>query len=1048
LGCGEQKLTAFNAEPDVEITSHDDGDSIKEGVSTTMLAAVDDADDDESELLATWSAGDTVLCDAVPVSESGLSACDVTVAADEGSITVIVQDPGGSTGADSVRLEVEVTSPPQIEIVSPTSDARYYEEVSFDVRAVVSVLADAASPDLTSLSVAWVLEEVSLPDPVDIPVELVSTPDDDGDVEGPLVLAKGAYKITASVTDITGKATSSSKRFDVLGPNQAPTCEWTAPDDGTVLTRGMPVNLEGLVSDPDWEGTPSILSVTWYTDQIDPDGADDGQLDATPSIPESTGKVLLTVDDLILGTHTLTMVVADELGATCTADRSVIVSSEPEVDLIRPRGEVLYYSDHSIQLLGEITDADAPSDALVAKWTSDVEGVLDVSPDLNADGLTEGSVMLSEGPHILTLEGTDLYGLTGSAISSIDVRGPNQAPSCAMVSPESGAGGALGVMTTFTGSVGDPDIGPEPLTVRWSSDRDGELGESTASSDGSVTLSSGALSLGTHTVTLMAMDEVGAVCTDNIVFIVGRPPVVTIGSPADGSVSNVGSVVTFLGSATDADEEESTLTVVWESDRDGVIFTGSPDSTGQTLATSASLTVGDHAITLTATDSLGLTATALSVLRINSMPTTPTIRIVPDPASTTDDLSVAFDVESVDLDLDVVSYRYEWFKGGDLISESGTLSADLTTKHDNWSVRVTPYDPYGDGIATTATRVIQNTPPTVVSVEIGPDEIYTHTEAEAVVMISDADGDTISTTYEWMVNSSPITSDGSSLDGAAWFSKHDVLELTVTPADDDETGASLAASAVVVQNSPPTAATIAILPEDPVGGFDPLFCEIQEAGIDLDGDPVLYTLGWEREGDAYPETDPEDTGVVWSGPLTDEWTGDTVPAADTSPGEEWQCTVTSWDDEEEGGTAMEFVELSEPPPGCGDGLLQIGEEYDPPPGPFLNVSVDPDTCRWDFSDVEQLYCYGFCSWAGPPGCDQQDADVLCRLITDNPESEAITYTITAPLSQPGFPGVYCDFGVLIDTDRGVPDVAWMDESLADHHGGGGEVVAFPDCTDP
>ena len=73
---------------------------------------------------------------------------------------------------------------------------------------------------------------------------------------------------------------------------------------------------------------------------------------------------------------------------------------------------------------------------------------------------------------------------------------------------------------------------------------------------------------------------------------------------------------------------------------------------------------------------MGLTATAITVFRVNSMPTSPTVRISPDPATTTDDLTVVFDVDSGDLDLDPVAYRFEWFKGGDLMVESGTLEAN------------------------------------------------------------------------------------------------------------------------------------------------------------------------------------------------------------------------------------------------------------------------------------------------------------------------------------------------------------------------------------
>ena len=187
-----------------------------------------------------------------------------------------------------------------------------------------------------------------------------------------------------------------------------------------------------------------------------------------------------------------------------------------------------------------------------------------------------------------------------------------------------------------------------------------------------------------------------------------------------------------------------------------------------------------------------------------------------------------------------------------------------------------------------------------------------------------------------------------------------------------------------------------------------------------------------------------------SGPLTDDWTGDLVPAADTEPSELWECAVTAWDDEEAGATAVASAELESPPPGCGDGILQPGEEVDPPISPFTEISIDPDTCRWDLSEVEQLYCYGMCSWAGPPGCDQADADTLCKLVMDNPlapQSPTTRASSVFAVERSRF----CWLGAVRDThrhDRGVPYVAWMDASLAAHHGGGGQVVAFPDCEVP
>jgi len=133
---------------------------------------------------------------------------------------------------------------------------------------------------------------------------------------------------------------------------------------------------------------------------------------------------------------------------------------------------------------------------------------------------------------------------------------------------------------------------------------------------------------------------------------------------------------------------------------------------------------------------------------------------------------------------------------------------------------------------------------------------------------------------------------------------------------------------------------------------------------------------------------------------------------------------------------------------CGDSVLDVGEEYDPPPGPFSAVEVDEDTCRWDFSAVSQLYCNGSCSWAGGSGCDQADADILCVLITDNEYSEATSWTNTTALDQPGFPCTPMGYATSINVDRGLSvGVSWQDSSILANHGAG-SVIAYPVCTDP
>ena len=133
---------------------------------------------------------------------------------------------------------------------------------------------------------------------------------------------------------------------------------------------------------------------------------------------------------------------------------------------------------------------------------------------------------------------------------------------------------------------------------------------------------------------------------------------------------------------------------------------------------------------------------------------------------------------------------------------------------------------------------------------------------------------------------------------------------------------------------------------------------------------------------------------------------------------------------------------------CGNDVVEEGEEYDPPPGPYTYIDVDDETCRWDFSSVRQLYCNGGCSWAGPAGCDEEDADIFCKLKTDNPLSTAISWTDGISLGEHGFPCSWDAFGTVVDTDRGIDvTVKYQDESILATHGGGA-TIQDPVCTDP
>lgn len=147
-----------------------------------------------------------------------------------------------------------------------------------------------------------------------------------------------------------------------------------------------------------------------------------------------------------------------------------------------------------------------------------------------------------------------------------------------------------------------------------------------------------------------------------------------------------------------------------------------------------------------------------------------------------------------------------------------------------------------------------------------------------------------------------------------------------------------------------------------------------------------------------------------------------------------------------------FVCNGKPGTNCGNGVLEAGEEVDPPTSPFTTISIDPLTCRWDFTSVRQLYCNGTWTWDSVAGCQQADADMFCMLKRDNVLSTATSWTTSTAIDAPGFNGNQNVTGVVLNVSRGVTitnGVRYKDASLlTDGSHGAGSVILDPVCTNP
>ena len=296
--------------------------------------------------------------------------------------------------------------------------------------------------------------------------------------------------------------------------NSQPVVTITSHTDGAEIQDGYIVTFIGQVSDANHQN--SNLLVTWSTDN--------GEL-CSDIVPEESGETVceavLTEDD----TEIRLQAVDPEGGAGVQTISIIILPTEaPTATIISPLPAGVYYSDQKITFEALVEDEEDDADQLLAIWTSDLDGELDVDSEINNAGTAIGYGYLTQGEHAIKLYVEDTTGKSDTESIIINVGPPNSAPLCEITAPNMGYAGPQNQNIDFMASVSDVDIASNLLTVTWSSDKDGELGSSTPNSSGDVLFSYSALSVNTHTVTMTVTDEIGTSCTDFISYTVGTPP--------------------------------------------------------------------------------------------------------------------------------------------------------------------------------------------------------------------------------------------------------------------------------------------------------------------------------------------------------------------------------------------------------------------------------------------------------------------------------------------------------------------------------------------
>lgn len=415
---------------------------------------------------------------------------------------------------------------------------------------------------------------------------------------------------------------------------------------------------------------------------------------------------------------------------------------------------------------------------------------------------------------------------------------------------------------------------------------------------------------GTATIgfTVTDPDGLSDAASSNVTIQEVNYPTISLEAPYNAQLVNLGDVVTFTARVGDVEDRPDQMTMSWSSDLDGEFSTQGASSDGEASFAFDGLSVGTHALTVTVTDTDGHASVDRATLYVNGVPEAPTVAIEPDPATSAGAIVATIVSDAVDPNNDPVTYRYEWYQNGVLTADVANtiLPPNLVEGH-TWEVRVYPTDGYGEGDFGSATAVIGNGAPSATSVTISPTTAYTNDTLTAVVSgWYDADGDVETYLYAWSVNGTTIAGAEDATLAGTFFVRGDSVTVTATPWDGTDAGLPVTSGARVIQNSVPTAPTVAISPTRPEDD-DALVCRVTGASTDADGDAVAYAYSWTKDGAATA------------------YTTDTVDAGATGNNETWACTVVPSDGTDVGPSGTSSV---------------VVDDYTAPDAPVLS-GVDP-----------------------------------------------------------------------------------------------------------
>ncbi len=287
-------------------------------------------------------------------------------------------------------------------------------------------------------------------------------------------------------------------------------------------------------------------------------------------------------------------------------------------------------------------------------------------------------------------------------------------------------------------------------------------------------------------------EDTGEPVASEVVTVSNSVPSVASASLSTTSPTVADTLTVNVTDAVDADGDSITLSYSWLVD--GIAVSNLPSLAGSYFTKGSTI-----AVEVTPSDGRdsGATVTSDTATAVNSPPAVSSLLLSPTSLYTDSELTAS--LVTSDADGDRVSVSYAWSVDGSVVSTAGS-----SLDGDSWfdkgqvvSVTVTPNDGEDDGTPATASGLtVQNTPPEAPTVTISPTEPVGGVDdlvCEVLVDSTDADADSVTYSFGWMVNGSIYTGlhfDDASSSTVAAIDTDDAQTwiCSATPNDGDDNG--------------------------------------------------------------------------------------------------------------------------------------------------------------------------------------------------------------------------------------------------------------------